>query len=199
MALKRGLDIAGAALGLVVLSPVIALIALLIKLDNAGPAFFAQTRVGLGGRTFRMLKFRTMVDGADSRKREVAHLNGSGDCRLFKVMSDPRVTRIGRLLRKYSLDEIPQLYNVLRGDMSLVGPRPFFPEDLEHYEPHHFQRYSVLPGITGQWQVNGRSHIQDFEAVVAHDLDYIRNWSLSRDLVILFKTLPAVVRADGAM
>jgi lipopolysaccharide/colanic/teichoic acid biosynthesis glycosyltransferase len=199
MALKRALDVIGAAAGLVLLSPLILVIGALIKLDNPGPIFFAQTRVGLGGRSFQMLKFRTMINGADSRKREVAHLNGSGDWRLFKVASDPRVTRIGRFLRKYSLDEIPQLWNVLRREMSLVGPRPFFPEDLEFYEPHHFQRYSVLPGITGQWQVNGRSQIKDFEAVVAHDLDYIRNWSLASDMAILFKTLPAVFRAEGAM
>jgi lipopolysaccharide/colanic/teichoic acid biosynthesis glycosyltransferase len=146
-----------------------------------------------------MLKFRTMIDGADSRKKDVARLNGSGDARLFKVERDPRVTRLGGFLRKYSLDELPQLWNVLRREMSLVGPRPFFVEDLEHYEPHHFQRYSVLPGITGQWQVNGRSSIRDFETVVAQDLDYIRNWSVRRDLLILCKTLPAVLRAEGAM
>ena len=199
MALKRTVDVLGAGLGLMLLAPVFLLIAALIKLDSPGPVFFRQTRVGLGGRGFEMLKFRTMIDGADARKTEVAHLNGSGDWRLFKIESDPRVTRVGRFLRKYSLDELPQLWNVLKREMSLVGPRPFFQEDLEHYEPHHYQRYSVLPGITGQWQVNGRSRVKDFEAVVTQDLDYIRNWSIGRDMKILLKTLPAVFRAEGAM
>jgi len=199
MAWKRFIDVVGAGLGLLLLSPLFFLLGILIKLDSPGPVFFAQERVGLGGRPFRMLKFRTMVDGADSHKEDFARLNGSGDTRLFKIEHDPRVTRLGRLLRKYSLDELPQLWNVIRREMSLVGPRPFFRDDLTYYAPHHLQRYGVLPGITGQWQVNGRSNIKDFEAVVAQDLDYIKNWSISRDLGILCKTLPAVFRAEGAM
>jgi exopolysaccharide biosynthesis polyprenyl glycosylphosphotransferase len=199
MALKRAMDVAGAAFGLLLLTPALIFLSALIKLDSPGPILFMQTRVGLGGRPFKMLKFRTMFEGADSRKPDIAHLNGSGDRRLFKVESDPRVTRLGRFLRKYSLDELPQLWNVLRREMSLVGPRPFFVEDLKLYEPHHFQRYAVLPGITGQWQVNGRSQVKDFDSVVAHDLDYIRNWSIGRDIKILARTLPAVFRANGAM
>jgi exopolysaccharide biosynthesis polyprenyl glycosylphosphotransferase len=199
MALKRAIDRLGAAIGLVLLAPVFLVLGAVIKLDSRGPVFFRQTRVGLGGRPFKMLKFRTMIDGADAQKKDVAHLNGSGDWRLFKIDGDPRVTRVGRIMRRFSVDELPQLWNVLRGQMSLVGPRPFFMEDLELYEPHHFQRYSVLPGITGQWQVNGRSQLKDFDAVVAQDLDYIRNWSIGRDIRILLRTLPAVFRADGAM
>ncbi|NIR46581.1 MAG: sugar transferase [Gemmatimonadetes bacterium] len=199
MTVKRVIDVVGATLGLVLLAPVIFVLAVLIKLDSPGPAFFWQTRVGLGGRPFRMLKLRTMVAGADSQKKALAHLNGSGDWRLFKVATDPRVTRFGRFLRRYSLDEVPQLWNVIRGEMSLVGPRPFFIDDLEFYESHHFRRYSVLPGITGEWQVNGRSHVKDFDAVVAKDLHYIRNWSIGRDISILLKTLPAVIRGEGAM
>ncbi len=199
MTLKHAIDVLGAAIGLILLAPLFAIIGTLIKLDSRGPIFFWQTRVGLGGQPFKMLKLRTMVDGADERKEEVAHLNGSGDWRLFKIDRDPRVTRVGYFLRKYSLDELPQLFNVLKREMSLVGPRPFFADDLDMYEPHHFQRYSVLPGITGQWQVNGRSHVQDFESVVAQDLEYIRNWSIGLDIKILFRTIPAVFRAQGAM
>src|SRR5207249_2007679 len=128
-------------------------------------ALFAQTRVGLGGRPFRMLKFRTMRNGAHSEMSAVADLNQSEDSRLFKIPSDPRVTRFGRVIRRWSLDELPQLYNVLMGEMSLVGPRPFFESDLADYEAHHFRRLAVMPGLTGLWQVSGRSDIVDFEEV----------------------------------
>lgn len=198
MALKRAFDISLAALALTVLSPLITLIAVAIKLDSRGPVFFSQQRAGLGGQPFTIWKFRTMVAEADTLKRDLVHLNESGDPRLFKIEGDPRVTRVGALLRRLSLDEIPQLFNVLRGDMSFVGPRPFFPEDLEHYEPHHFERLSVLPGITGQWQVSGRSDIREFEQVVELDQQYIREWSLLLDFRILLKTIPAVFRRNGA-
>ena len=195
---KRAVDLLGAGLGLVLISPLLAFIAAAIKLDSSGPVFFAQERVGRGGRTFRMMKFRTMRVGADAEKAKLAHLNTSGDARLFKIPNDPRVTRVGTFLRKWSLDELPQLFNVLRGDMSVVGPRPFFESDLATYREHHFGRLGARPGITGLWQVSGRSSITDFEEVVRLDCEYIHRWSLWLDLEILFKTLPAVLRRTGA-
>jgi lipopolysaccharide/colanic/teichoic acid biosynthesis glycosyltransferase len=145
-----------------------------------------------------MLKFRTMRVGADAEKRLVAHLNRSGDERLFKIPDDPRVTRLGTVLRRWSLDELPQLLNVLRGDMSLVGPRPFFETDLQDYDAHHFRRLGAKPGITGLWQVNGRSSITDFEEVVRMDREYIQRWSVWLDLWIMGRTVPAVLRRTGA-
>ncbi|HYO59605.1 sugar transferase [Archangium sp.] len=198
MWIKRMVDLLGAGLGLLAISPLLTLIAIAIKLDSRGPVFFAQERVGQGGRTFRMMKFRTMRVGADAEKAKLAHLNTSGDARLFKIPNDPRVTRVGAVLRKWSLDELPQLFNVLRGDMSLVGPRPFFESDLATYREHHFGRLGALPGITGLWQVSGRSSITDFEEVVRLDCEYIHRWSLWLDLEILLKTLPAVLRRTGA-
>ena len=198
MWVKRMVDVVGSGLGLLLISPLLTFIALAIKLDTRGPVFFAQERVGRGGRIFRMLKFRTMRVGADAEKAQLAHLNTSGDARLFKIPNDPRVTRVGAILRRWSLDELPQLINVLRGDMSLVGPRPFFEKDLATYHEHHFGRLGALPGITGLWQVSGRSSITDFEEVVRLDCEYIHRWSLWLDLEILLKTLPAVLRRTGA-
>jgi len=196
---KRALDVAGAALGMALLSPVFAVLAIVIKLDSKGPVFFTQRRAGIGGRPFRMWKLRTMRDGADGLKEVLGHLNHSGDPRLFKILEDPRVTRTGRWMRRWSLDELPQLWNVLRGDMSLVGPRPFFESDLDYYEIHHFGRLGAKPGITGLWQVSGRSDIVDFEEVVALDTKYVREWSLLLDLEILARTIPALVRRRGAV
>ncbi|MEP7000738.1 MAG: sugar transferase [bacterium] len=195
---KRTFDIMGALIGVVLLAPVVAVLAVLVKLDSPGPVFFSQARLGIGVKTFRMYKLRTMRNGADAEKASVAHLNESDDTRLFKIRSDPRVTRIGRTIRRWSLDEIPQLYNVLIGDMSLVGPRPFFEEDLSNYEAHHFSRLAVRPGLTGLWQVSGRSDIMDFEEVVRLDREYIDRWSFSLDLRILGRTIPAVVNRHGA-
>ncbi|ATB42734.1 hypothetical protein CYFUS_008213 [Cystobacter fuscus] len=195
---KRIVDLVGAGLGLLLISPLLMLIAAAIKLDSRGPVFFAQERVGRGGRTFRMMKFRTMRVGADAEKAKLAHLNTSGDARLFKIPNDPRVTRVGAVLRKWSLDELPQLFNVLRGEMSIVGPRPFFESDLATYRDHHFGRLGARPGITGLWQVSGRSSITDFEEVVRLDCEYIHRWSLWLDIEILFRTLPAVLRRTGA-
>lgn len=196
--LKRALDIVASTIGLVALAPVFALIAVIVRLDTPGPILFAQPRAGWHGRRFRMLKFRTMRQGADEEKIDLAHLNASGDRRLFKIPNDPRVTRFGRFLRRWSLDELPQVWNVLVGDMSLVGPRPFFESDLQDYEAHHFRRLSVKPGITGNWQVHGRSDILDFEEVVRLDREYIERWSFWLDLAILAQTLPAVMRRSGA-
>ena len=145
-----------------------------------------------------ILKFRTMRRGADGEKDGLAHLNQTGDSRLFKIPDDPRVTRVGAFLRRWSLDELPQLVNVFRGEMSLVGPRPFFPQDLHDYQDHHFLRLGTRPGITGLWQVRGRSDINDFEEVVALDREYIDTWSSWLDLKILVMTLPAVFRRRGA-
>ena len=195
---KRIVDVVGAVLGLVLLSPVFLLIAIAVKLDSPGQVFFTQDRAGLGGRRFRMLKFRTMRVGADAEKHKLSHLNHSGDSRLFKIPEDPRVTRLGALLRRWSLDELPQCWNVLWGDMSLVGPRPFFEADFATYQDHHFRRLDAKPGITGLWQVSGRSSVVDFEDVVYLDRQYIEQWSIWLDVSIMFRTLPAVVRRTGA-
>ncbi len=196
--IKRFVDIVGSAIGLLLLSPILLTIAALIKFDSKGPVFLQQQRVGLGGKVFGMFKFRTMVADADRKKAELAHLNQTGDPRLFKIKNDPRITRMGHWLRRWSIDEIPQLLNVLLGDMSLVGPRPFFLADLEQYEAHHFDRLGASPGMTGLWQVSGRSSVVDFEEVVRLDRDYIERWSLGLDLKILFLTVPAVLRRTGA-
>jgi exopolysaccharide biosynthesis polyprenyl glycosylphosphotransferase len=196
--IKRAVDIVGATLALVLLSPILALIAIAIRFDSPGPVFFAQDRAGLGGRRFRMLKFRTMRVGADAEKHELSHLNHTGDSRLFKIPEDPRVTRLGALLRRWSLDELPQFWNVIRGEMSIVGPRPFFEADFASYQDHHFRRLDAKPGITGLWQVSGRSSVVDFEDVVYLDRQYIEQWSPWLDVSIMFRTLPAVVRREGA-
>jgi exopolysaccharide biosynthesis polyprenyl glycosylphosphotransferase len=198
LAVKRVMDVVGSAIGLVILSPLFAWIAFRIRRDSPGPVFFSQERVGLGGNVFRMLKFRTMRDGADAEKADFAHLNQTGDPRLFKIPNDPRITRVGAWLRRWSLDELPQLCNVLKGDMSLIGPRPFFEADLAGYADHHFGRLGAKPGITGLWQVKGRSDVVDFEEVVRLDREYIEQWSLLLDVRILLVTLPAVVRKTGA-
>jgi exopolysaccharide biosynthesis polyprenyl glycosylphosphotransferase len=195
---KRCVDIVLSCLALLVAAPIGAVIALAIRLDSPGPVFFHQERVGLGGRRFRMIKFRTMRVGADNEKESLAHLNATGDPRLFKIHDDPRVSRVGAFLRKWSLDELPQFLNVLVGQMSLVGPRPFFENDFVDYEEHHFRRLGAKPGITGLWQVYGRSSVVDFEEVVRLDTQYIDQWSLWLDLKVLANTIPAVLRRTGA-
>lgn len=195
---KRVMDVILASLLLALSLPVTVIIAIGIKVDSRGPVFFLQQRAGRGGRRFGMIKFRTMRLGADNEKADLAHLNYTGDVRLFKIPSDPRVTKFGWFLRRWSLDELPQLWNVLRGDMSLVGPRPFFEADFAAYEDHHFRRLDTKPGITGLWQVSGRSDVVDFEDVVFLDRQYIEQWSLWLDVSILFRTVSAVVRRRGA-
>jgi len=197
--IKRIVDVIGAVIGLALLAPIFVVLAAIIKLDSRGPVIFRHRRVGTGGRPFRMLKLRTMIDGAEEMKPLVAHLNHSGDPRLFKIPNDPRVSRVGKWMRRWSLDELPQLFNVLRGEMSLVGPRPFPESDFTEYQIHHFKRLGAKPGITGLWQVSGRSDIVDFEEVVNLDIRYVRDWSLVLDLKILVKTIPAVVRRQGAV
>lgn len=198
VAMKRTTDILLASVFLALAAPVGLVLAAGIKLDSRGPIFFRQPRAGRGGRRFDMLKFRTMRVGADEEKTLLAHLNPSGDMRLFKIPADPRVTKFGWFLRRWSLDELPQLWNVLRGDMSLVGPRPFFESDFAAYEDHHFRRLDTKPGITGLWQVSGRSEVVNFEEVVFLDRQYIEQWSLWLDVSILFRTISAVMRRTGA-
>jgi lipopolysaccharide/colanic/teichoic acid biosynthesis glycosyltransferase len=186
---------------LIVLSPVLALIALSIKLDSHGPVFFRQVRMGAGDKTFRVFKFRSMVCDADSRKAEVAHLNkhlrNGGDSRMFKIPNDPRVTRVGRLLRRSSLDELPQLLNVFLGQMSLVGPRPLILDEDRYVEDWARRRLDLKPGITGLWQVLGRDDIP-FAEMTALDYLYVTGWSLFGDLRLLGRTVPAVFRGrDG--
>ena len=198
---KRALDLAGALVGLVLFSPVLLAIALLIRLDSPGPALFCQIRRGHRGRLFRMLKFRTMVADAHLRLRDLEPCNESAGGVLFKVRHDPRVTRLGRLLRRSSLDELPQLINVLKGEMSLVGPRPLQFRDserLQAVDPRgYMRRLEVSPGLTGPWQVDGRSGL-DYEQMVRLDLDYVVNRSLGRDLRIIGKTVLVVLNRQGA-
>jgi len=193
---KALVDRIGALCGLILLSPLMAVTALAIKIDSRGPVFFWQTRSGLNGRLFRLWKFRTMCCQAETMKEELRNLNEmSGP--VFKVRNDPRVTTVGRILRRTSLDELPQLLNVLKGDMSLVGPRPPLPHEVAQYEPWQHRRLSVKPGVTCTWQVNGRNAI-DFEDWMKMDLEYIDNWSLWKDAKILAQTLPAVIKGEGA-
>jgi exopolysaccharide biosynthesis polyprenyl glycosylphosphotransferase len=197
MFIKRLADISVSAVGAVLSAPLLPVIAIGIKLSSPGPVLYSQQRCGLNGRRFTLHKFRTMYQGADQRLDEVAHLN-EVEGPAFKARRDPRVTRIGRLLRRLSLDELPQLYNVLKGDMSLVGPRPPLPEEVERYERWQRRRLSMKPGLTGLWQVSGRSRLDDFNRWIALDLAYIDQWSLWLDLKILAKTIPAVLSARGA-
>jgi exopolysaccharide biosynthesis polyprenyl glycosylphosphotransferase len=193
---KRAMDVTLAGLALLVLSPVFAVIAALIRMDSAGPAFFSQERVGRDGVPFRIHKFRSMRAGAPDQLAALAiHSQGNGV--LFKLRDDPRVTRLGRTLRKYSLDELPQLWNVLMGHMSLVGPRPPLPTEVSAYEDHVHRRLYIKPGLTGMWQVNGRSNLS-WEDSVRLDLYYVENWSLMGDLIILWRTVKVVAQPVGA-
>jgi exopolysaccharide biosynthesis polyprenyl glycosylphosphotransferase len=198
LAAKRLVDILASLTGLIVMAPVFGIIALGVRFGSRGPIFFRQWRVGRAGRPFEIHKFRSMVDDAEERLERLRENSIYADSRLFKMKNDPRVTRVGTFLRKTSLDELPQLINVLRGDMSLVGPRPPTLSEVALYEEHHYCRFDVRPGITGPWQVSGRNRITDFEEVVRLESAYIRNWSFARDLKILLKTVPVVLRMDGA-
>lgn len=191
---KRIIDIIGAGVAFLITAPLLAAIAVAVRFDSPGPIFFVQPRAGLGGRRFKMLKFRTMREGADMEKPTLSHLNHTGDPRLFKIPDDPRITPFGRFLRRWSLDELPQIINVLIGDMSLVGPRPFFESDFQHYEDHHFRRLDAKPGITGLWQVSGGSDVLNFEDVIYLDRQYIEQWSFWLDVSIMFRTVPAIFR-----
>ncbi len=208
LVLKRAVDVVGAVVGLVVTAPLFALVAAAIRLDSGGPVFFRQERVGTGGHRFRVLKFRTMANGAsDAAHRELVQRMLSGDeestaqagsagRRVYKLLRDDRVTRVGRLLRRTSLDELPQLINVLRGQMSLVGPRPPLPYEMEAYAHWQFDRLQVRPGITGLWQVSGRN-LLTYRRMCELDIEYVRRWSLWLDLRILLRTIPVVLFNSG--
>ena len=193
---KRFIDVGVSITVLVLLSPLIALISLAIKLGSPGPILFAQTRMGRGGRPFTCYKFRSMRQGADDEIEQLSELN-EADGPIFKMRKDPRLTRMGKVMRRLSLDELPQIYNVLLGDMSLVGPRPPIPYEVEQYEDWHRRRLEASPGLTGLWQVSGRSELS-FDEMVLLDVWYIENWSLGLDVKILFRTIPAVLLAKGA-
>jgi exopolysaccharide biosynthesis polyprenyl glycosylphosphotransferase len=196
--IKRLFDFCSSALLLLLASPIYIVIALLIKLDSLGPIFYKQTRIGLHGKPIKVWKFRTMVANADQLQKQLEELNEMKDGVLFKMKDDPRITKVGKVLRRYSLDELPQIFNVLLGEMSLVGPRPLPVRDVEKFSQHHFIRHEVLPGITGLWQVSGRSNIDNFEDVVNLDISYIEKWSLWLDMKILLKTVGVVFNKTGA-
>jgi exopolysaccharide biosynthesis polyprenyl glycosylphosphotransferase len=193
---KRALDVAGASIGLLLLAPVFAVLALIVRADDHGPVFFRQIRVGRGGQEFSILKFRTMCVDAEARMAVLEQANEAAGP-LFKMRDDPRITRVGAFLRKTSLDELPQLWNVLTGSMSLVGPRPALPREVALYDDFADRRLLVTPGITGLWQVSGRSDL-DWAEGVRLDLHYVENWSFVHDVVILARTIPSVLRSRGA-
>lgn len=193
---KRAFDLVLASVALVLLLPIIPLIAVMIKLDSPGPVLFRQDRVGKNGRPFKFYKFRSMRSDAEEQKKDVEALN-EVDGPVFKVRSDPRITSVGKFLRRSSLDEIPQVFNVFRGDMSIVGPRPPLPSEVERYQPWQRKRLEVTPGITCLWQISGRSHLS-FNEWMRLDLEYLRQRSLRTDVLILLKTIPAVIARKGA-
>jgi exopolysaccharide biosynthesis polyprenyl glycosylphosphotransferase len=194
---KRVIDVWGSLVLLIALAPIFAMVAIAIKLDSHGPVLFRQERVGLNKRRFKLFKFRTMVEGADVQQPLLERLNEAAGP-VFKIRNDPRITGVGKFLRRFSIDELPQLLNVLKGEMSLVGPRPLPVRDIERIEVQwHKRRLSMQPGVTGLWQVNGRSDVS-FDHWVRMDLEYIDKWSLALDLKILLKTIPAVLKGSGA-
>lgn len=194
---KRLMDIAGAVVGLAITGMLTPFVALAIKLDSPGPVFFSQTRIGKNGRRFKIWKFRSMYVDAEERKKELEARNEVKGL-MFKLEDDPRITRVGKFIRKTSIDETPQFWNILIGDMSLVGTRPPTEDEFEQYNGYYRRRMSITPGLTGMWQVSGRSDIQDFEEIVKLDLEYIDNWSLGLDFKILFKTVFAVLGRKGS-
>ena len=197
MFLKRCLDIAGSVAGLLVTGIAFPLLAVAIKIDSRGPIFFGQYRIGENGRVFRCWKFRSMYADAESRKKELLQRNEMNGA-AFKIKDDPRITRVGRFLRKTSLDELPQFWNILRGEMSLVGTRPPTPDEVERYENWHRKRICIKPGLTGLWQVSGRNRITDFDEIARLDIKYIENWSLWLDIKILLKTVQVILIGQGS-
>jgi len=197
LTIKRLIDLFGAGIGLLVAAPLILVSAIAIRLDSVGPVFFGQIRCGLNGRRFRCWKLRTMCVDAEEMQKDLVHLNEM-EGPVFKINGDPRVTRVGKVLRRWSLDELPQLWNVAVGDMGIVGPRPPVPQEVAQYGESERRRISMRPGITCLWQVNGRNHINNFQEWVKLDLEYIDSWSLRNDFKIMLKTVPAVFRGTGA-
>jgi exopolysaccharide biosynthesis polyprenyl glycosylphosphotransferase len=196
LAVKRAIDVILSGLSLALLSPLMLIIAVLVKLESPGPAVFRQTRIGRGGRKFTVYKFRTMREGAEQEQDALRDLNEAQGA-LFKIREDPRCTALGKFLRRRSLDELPQLYNVLRGEMSIVGPRPQLAGEVEQYQPWHKKRLETWPGLTGLWQVSGRSDLS-FDDMVLLDIYYVENWSLLLDLRIALKTIPTLILGTGA-
>jgi len=194
--LKRAMDVVGALGGLAVLSPILLTVALLVKLTSHGPVLFRQKRVGADEKVFLCYKFRSMYADAVARQAELEAKN-EADGILFKIKSDPRITLVGRFIRRWSIDELPQLINVIKGEMSLVGPRPLPLRDFQRMGELHKRRLAAIPGLTGYWQINGRSNLA-FEDMVRLDLYYIENWSLSLDIKIILKTLKVVLRREGS-
>jgi lipopolysaccharide/colanic/teichoic acid biosynthesis glycosyltransferase len=192
---KRLIDIFGSLVGLSITAILMIPIAIAIQLDNPGAILYSQVRCGLNGKPFRIWKFRSMIQGADQKKHLVEN---KAKGHIFKNKNDPRVTKVGRFLRRTSLDEFPQFWNVLKGEMSLVGTRPPTPDEVERYDSYHYQRLKVKPGMTGEWQVKGRSRVTNFEDIVALDLDYQRKWSLLYDIHLILQTVGVVLARKGA-
>ena len=197
MMIKRVMDIAGGLVGMLITLLFLPFVALAIKLDSKGPVLFSQIRIGRNGRRFKIYKFRSMYIDAEERKKELEKENEIKGL-MFKIENDPRVTKVGAFLRKTSIDELPQFYNVFKGDMSLVGTRPPTADEFEKYNQYYRRRISMTPGLTGMWQVSGRSDIEDFDDVVKYDLMYIDNWTLRLDIKILFQTIGVVLFGKGA-
>lgn len=197
-ALKRGLDILGGLVGMVILGVVTIFVWPAIKLESPGPVFFKQTRVGKNGRYFQLYKFRSMYQDAEERKKELMEKNEMNGL-MFKIQDDPRVTKVGKFIRKTSIDELPQFWNVLKGDMSLVGTRPPTVDEYQQYKPEYKTRLSLMPGLTGLWQVSGRSKVTDFEEVLEMDVQYIDSWSLKNDIKIILQTIMVVLFGKGAV
>ena len=190
--IKRAFDFAFSVLGLIIVFPILVLLVIIIKLDSNGPTILKQKRIGMNGKEFYMYKFRSMFQDAEERYELLRTYNQTNPV-MFKMFDDPRVTKVGRFIRKYSLDELPQLFNVIKGEMSLIGPRPPLPHELEKYKNWHYVRFATLPGLTGMWQVSGRSSVKDFDTVVKLDYKYISQWNLWFDLKIILKTIPVVL------
>jgi lipopolysaccharide/colanic/teichoic acid biosynthesis glycosyltransferase len=192
---KRLIDIAGALVGIGITAVLTVPIAIAMQFDSPGPIFYSQVRCGLKGKLFRIWKFRSMVVDADQKKHLVKN---QAQGHIFKNENDPRITRVGRFLRRTSLDELPQFWNVLIGEMSLVGTRPPTPDEVQKYDSHHFERLNVKPGMTGEWQAKGRSNVKDFEDIVRMDIDYQRQWTPLYDLYLIIKTIAVVFTGRGA-
>ena len=196
--IKRIIDIAGALVGIILSAPVLLVSAIAVKLDSPGPAFFTQKRVGCNGKEFKIYKLRSMYIDSENRKQDLLTYNQMDDCRIFKIKDDPRITRVGKAIRKASIDELPQFINVLIGNMSLVGTRPPTIDEVALYDRHHWRRISIKPGITGVWQTNGRNNVTSFEEICKMDFTYIENWSLLLDAKLLFRTFKVLMDRNGA-
>ena len=196
--LKRLMDIIGGVAGCILSAPIMLVTAIAIKLDSPGPVLFKQVRVGQNGRNFKIYKFRSMYIDAEARKKELMSQNEIEGGVMFKMKDDPRITRVGKVIRKLSIDELPQFFNVVQGTMSLVGTRPPTLDEVEKYKRNQWRRISIKPGITGMWQVSGRSRVQNFDDIVEMDVEYIDNWSLWLDVKIILKTVLVLLRHNDA-